>query len=392
MADSSPPPIEKIIERAYFHVGNGGMTLSIIEDRSPKDGATSYRFKHEMSVFGAKSEGSFPLGSSDIVSWMNMALQRVSMKVAAAFADRSFQPFDNPVEVTHSNGEEVAKLASLFRIVARFQRRADVVGYEFPSPEARREYLKEHPAADPAKHTVKRPEEKEKAKEPEPEEKEHGEHEEKPKKSWKERFQSLSDKAKSFVKNAPAEIKKFVEDDAHRRKVAHAMHKAVVEMPGKVVDNAKKAIKHEAKEFKTAGEGIATVLSGKPMTKEQKHAVKTVAFDVALTVATAAVTGGFGGIAGRAAAGFTKALAKKIALKSMTHGLGKVTTMEELAHFSHGVLEHITEAITAAENAGEGAGDLITSYVSKLVADELEDLDPEVLADALEEASKESGD
>lgn len=366
------PPVEKIIERAYFHVGNGGLTLSILEV-APGGGGTpnEYRFEHEISVFGQKSTSSFPLGSSDIVSWMNMALQRVSMKVAATSHDgRSFVPFDTPPDVTHVNGEEVQKLASLMRIVARYQRRA----YEFPSPEALHDYLHEHPQADKSKHTVKQ----------------HEEHHGGPKKSLKERLESLSDKAKTFVKNAPSDFKKFVDDEAHRRKVVHAMHAVVEKLPKSVLENAKKAVKHEIHEFKTASEGIHAVLKGEKMTDKQKKAVKTVAFDVALTVATAAVTGGaaglgLGGFAAKVGESFVKALAKKLALRTVTHGLGHVSTAEELSHFGHGLLEHLVHL--AGEEGDDKETDLVVAYITKLVADELKDIDPDVIAEALEEAS-----
>lgn len=391
MADEEP--VEKIIERAYFHVSNGGLTLSILEERWPS-GLVAYRLKHEMSNFGVTSEGSFPLGSSDIVSWMNMALQRVSMKVAAAFHDRSFRPFEDPVDITHANGEPVAKLASLLRIVASYQRQAK----EFSSPDALREYLHEHPQADKSLHSVKKPGEERH----EPEHKDKGEghgegehgHEEKPKKSWKERLQSISQAAKDFVKNAPENIKKFVEDDAHRRGVLIEMHKSLGEVPEKLWERAKHQVKHTAQEYKLAGQGVKTVLKGGKMTKEQKHAVKVVAFEAAMTVAVSAVTGGLGagasGLAGQAAQSFVTSLAKKIALNAVTDGLGRVVDVEELGHLGHGI-HHMLEHIVTADEGDKGEKgdemDLITAYITKVVAEELKELDPDTLAEALEDAS-----
>ena len=392
VADSSPPPVETIIERAYFHIENGGLTLSIVEVK-PGGGGTpnEYRFKHELSMHGQTAESSFVLGSSGIVGWMNMALQRVSMKVAAIHNDgRSLHPFDKP-QVTHTNGMAVEKLASLFRIVARYQR-----AKEFSNPEALHEYLHEHPQADKSLHTVKRPEEHK----PKPEGGHgHGHEPEGESKSWKEkakafgeRLKGLGEKAKNFVENAPAEVKKFVQDDAHRRSVLQAMHKNLENLPDTLYNNAKGAVKHEAHEFKEAAGGIKAVLKGGKMSKAQMHAVKAVAFDVALTVATAAVTGGLGlgagGLAVKSVGSFAKAFAKKIALKSITHGLHHATTIEELGHFSHGLHHTIESLLTASEKGDES--DLITAYVTKLVADELADLDPDTLAETIEEAAKEA--
>jgi hypothetical protein len=398
----TPPPTDRIIERAYFHVGNGGLTLSVIEERSPEDGTASYRFKHEISVFGASSESSFPLGSSDIVSWMNMALQRVSMKVAAAFHERSYQPFDNPPDVTHVNGEEVKKLASLMRIVARYQRQA----FEFPTPEALRKYLHDRPHADKSLHWVKEPGDDKEKSEAKPEGKGHEpKHEDEGKdkkepaakpKSWKERFQSLSDKAKAFVKNAPGEIKKFLEDEEHRRGVIQKIHHVVEHLPENVAKRVQKAIKHEAEEFKTATEGVKAVLKGEKMSDEQKKAFKEIAFEAALVVATVSITGGLGaglkGVAFASVEGFSKALAKKVALNSITHGLGRHAKLEEVAHFGHGLSELLERVITAADDEdGDVNTKLLAAYVTKLVNDELKNIDPDMLAKAVEDAAEDKG-
>lgn len=362
---AAPHPVETILERAYFHIENGGLTLSIVEVK-PGGGGTpnEYRFKHELSMHGQTAESSFVLGSSGIVGWMNMALQRVSMKVASIHYDgRSLLPFDKP-DVTHANGVEVEKQASLLRIVARYQR-----AFEFPTPRALHDYLHEHPQADKALHSVQ-------------------EHVKEKVKSWGERLKSLGAAAKKFIDNAPERVKKFVEDDAHRRHVLHAMHETLENLPENLYANAKKAVKHEAREFATATQGIKAVLRGEKMSDEQKKAVKAVAFDVALTVATAAVTGGLGaglkGFASKTAESFAKSLAKRVALRSVSHGLSNATTTEELRHFGHGI-KHV---LTAADSQGDDS-DLITAYITKVVADELENLDLDTLAEALEDAASE---
>lgn len=371
MAD--PPPVEKIIERAYFHVGNGGMTLSIVEEKSP-EGRTDYRFQHEMSVFGAKSESSFPLGSSDIVSWMNMALQRVSMKVASSFSDRSFQPFDNAPDVTHMNGEEVAKLASLLRVVARFQRRT----FEFPTPEALRKYLHEHPQADKSKHHVEKHDKDEKP--------EGGDKKPEPKKSWGERLKALGEKAKKFVENAPKAVKQFIEDENFRRGAMVKAAEALQDAPGKIVKSVVHAAKEEIKEYGEAAKGVGAILKGGKPSKEEHEAMRKVAIHMAIGVAAAALSSGGAPVMGAAALG--KALIRKVALKAVAHSLEHVHTLGEIGEIGHGLVELMDKLAAEKKDVDpmEAFGQLITAAVAK----ELKANDPEALAEALEEAAQES--
>ncbi len=383
MAD--PLPTETILERAYFHVGNGGMTLSIVEERSP-EGTKSYRFKHELSVFGAKTESSFPLGSSDIVSWMNMALQRVSLKVATAFADRSFQPFDNPMDVTHMNGQAVQKLASLLRVVARFQRQA----FEFPSEKALEEYLHEHPQADKSKHTVKEHEEKG-APEKKPDSKpEGGKGDEKKPKSWGERLKNLSEKAKKFVEAAPKALKEFIEDPKKREQTIANVVENLRSAPGKIVDRVVDAAKEEVHEFKEAGHGLSKVMSGKKPSEEESKAIKKVALHMTIAITAAALSSG--GAPFVAAGAFGKSLIRKVAMKAVKKSLEHVHMMSELGEIGHGLSEVMDKM--AAENKAKEV-DPTTAFahlIASSVAEELESHTDEDVADALDEASKQSKD
>lgn len=378
-------PVERVIERAYFHVGNGGLTLSIVE-LQPGGGGTpnEFRFKHAISVFGQSSESSFPLGSSDIVSWMNMALQRVSMKVAATAHDgRSFIPFDNPPDVTHVNGEEVAKTASLFRIVARYQSQ---LAKEFSSPEALREYLHEHPQADKSLHTVKKPGEDKKP-EGKPDDKA------KPKTTWKDVVKSLSAKAVSFVKKAPEQVKKFIENDDFRYDTIYKARKALEEAPAKFMQSAWDQAKHEAKEFKEAHDGIKAWMGGAPMTKEQKSALKKVATHVAIATVAGVLGAGLGAGAvalGKGVAGsFLSSTAKKIAVKAVTKRLEHLPAFEELHHITeHGseLVHHFIEKL-AAEDKKPSEEEILKSLILASVMKEMENLSAEELAEAIEEAS-----
>lgn len=280
------------------------------------------------------------------------------------------------------------------RIAARFEREA----FDFPTPEALKKYLQKHPKADPSKHHVQKPEKPER---PEKEEKaEKGAKGDKAKsKSFKDHYNALSQGAKKFVQSASAEIKKFITDDAHRRGVLMDIHKSMMDLPEATFNKAKKAIKHEAHEIKLASEGIKTALKGGKMTKEQKKAIRTVATHVALTVAVTAVSGGLGGgaaaFAGKASATFLSTLCKKVAFKSVTEGLGHVPTVQEVGHLGHGVAELLQHVVTADEKGKKGKAtedDLIVAYVTALVAEQIKNMDPEDLAEAIEAAAKEESE
>ena len=277
--------------------------------------------------------------------------------------------------------DEQAKLAQ--RIVARYKAATSPVAMEFDTPEAMQKYLHEHPGADPANHSVKKHDKASPG---------GGDKKPEPKKTFTERLKSMSSKAHDFVKNAPATVQKFIHDDAFRRETLTKMSEHVANLPEKTLAHVKHAIKHEAKEFQTAYHGVKAVLKGGKMTPEQKHAFKEVCFDAAVAVALTAVTGGLGGGAagavGSAAHHFASSIAKKIALNAVTHGLGNLVKVQELAHLGHGVFEHVLEAVTAAEKQTQGDDkDLLAAYVTKLVQNELKNLDPDTLAEAIEGAA-----
>jgi hypothetical protein len=78
----------RVLEESYFHTGNGGLTLRIVEEAMVWDPATlmnlptlepvsrSYRFEYSFSHMSAMVDGSFPLGTSDIARWLGEALAR----------------------------------------------------------------------------------------------------------------------------------------------------------------------------------------------------------------------------------------------------------------------------------------------------------------------------
>jgi hypothetical protein len=81
---------------------------------------------------------------------------------------------------------------------------------------------------------------------------------------------------------------------------------------------------------------------------------------------------------------FGKSFARKIAMKAVARSFEHVHTVSEVGEIGHGFLELIDKI--AAE---EGADDMdkLGQLVAAAVAKELEELDPDMLAEAVEEAS-----
>jgi hypothetical protein len=259
------------------------------------------------------------------------------------------------------------------RVAARFQARW---AYEFSSPEVLKEYLHDHPQADKTKHTVKSPEH----------------HENKPKKSWSDIAKGLTLKAQSFVRNAPDEIKKFVNDEHFRSRALMAAHKALIESPEKFVGNAWKQAKHEVHEFKEAGEGIRSWMSGNGMSKEQASAFRKVATHVAIATAAGALGAGIATGAGAAAiskgvlGAFISSSAKKIVVKSVLKRLEHLPAFEEIAHIGHHLVE-LADKFAAEEETLKDPEEVMQLLITAAVAKSIKELDPETLQEAIEDAA-----
>jgi hypothetical protein len=297
------------------------------------------------------------------------------------------------------------RVAARFRVQILSQRVAAryVEAFEFSSPKEREKYLKEHPKADPSRHTVKEKEERPGAKPEEkgdkrpkakPEEPDSGEGkdeetDEKPEKgkepapkpeakkpSFLNKLKGVTEKARSALTNSPKAVQKFFSDDAHRRKVMQSLHKSMTEAPEKYAKKLIETAKHEVHEFKEAGGAIRDVLKGKKLSDKQKKAVKTVAIHMGITLAAAALTS-TGVLAGAAAAG--QAMAKHIALKAAANALGQLHVMEEVGHVGHGVLDIMSKFAKEKEDPEE----VLAALVMKAVQEELENLDDEALVEIL---------
>ena len=243
------------------------------------------------------------------------------------------------------------------RVLARY-----LYGTEFPSEEALKEYLHEHPGADPKNHSVVKPSGKDNNK----------------KLSLKERLHSLSGKAKTFFESAPKTVQSFVHDPEARKEVTAKAAKALKDASGKVVKGALHHIKHEAEEWKVASQGVHAVLTGKDLSKEQKHAMRNVAIEIALTVTVTALTGGVTagatGMLKKTALSYVERLAKKIALNAVSDGLGNLATLQHLYHGAHGAAHLLSGLLTklADEDKKPSEEEILGYWVAGLVAKQLE--------------------
>jgi hypothetical protein len=243
------------------------------------------------------------------------------------------------------------------------QRVAARYAMEHSSPEALKEYLTEHPKADPSKHIVK-----------ERDDHEEGPGEKKgPKKSVKERLQALAQK----VKELPAAARKVVEDPKHRKEVLGKAGDSVKGSPKKYLQSLKKTWDHEKHEFKEAGSGIAAVMKGGKPSAGQKKAMQTVATHLAITAVAAALTSASPALAGLS---MGKAMVKHLALKAAAKALGDLHVLEEMGHIGHGV-HHVLDKLAADKASPEEA---FSALVLKSVTETMGNLSDEDLADILE--------
>jgi len=193
--------------------------------------------------------------------------------------------------------------------------------------------------------------------------------------SWKKTLKGLKDSAVKFVEKAPKAVKSFLGEPEFRKAALKEAKNAITKLPKKAVHRLVETAKEEVHEFKAAGEGVKAMLSGKKMSKHQKHAFKQVATHMAIGAAAAgfAATGPLSG-----AAIFAKGLARHVALKSVKKALGNLHTMEEVSHIGHGVghfFEHIaSEGESKSVDPEEAMTNLILASVAKTM-EQLKDED-----------------
>lgn len=236
--------------------------------------------------------------------------------------------------------------------------------YEFPSEGALRKYLRDHPGADPKKHTVV---------------------DKKPKPSLKDKLKGLSQGAKSFLAKAPKQVKQFFQDPDYRRESLQKLHAAMEGAPKKYGKKLIETAKHEVHEFKVAGGAVKDALKGKKLSDEQKHAVKTVAIHMGVTLAAAAFST-TGVLAGAAFAG--KATAQHIALKAAARVLGQMHVMGEAGVVGEGLLSLMSKIGAKDKQDPEK---ILSALVIQAVQEELKALEGDEAASELLEAMGKEG-
>lgn len=184
------------------------------------------------------------------------------------------------------------------RVAARYQR-----AFEFPSEKARKEYLQEHPGADPSKHTVK----------------EHGV-------DGGGGGKEPSEKAKSWLARAAGEVKSFFSDPKARQEQLTKAASRLKEAPGAAGRAAVAAVKKQLGEAKEAFEGVKTVMGGGTMTDSQKTALKKVALKAAASIAAGALVAAFPASIAQGAVG--QSIAKHVAKLVLRKALGQATGLK----------------------------------------------------------------
>lgn len=253
----------------------------------------------------------------------------------------------------------------------------DRVAKEFPSAEALKEYLKEHPNADPANHTVKKPSEGEGKGDSD----EGGEYEDVPEwasletktKGFLGKIKGLSKSMVKAVANAPKKVQQIVSDPEARKEALTSMATAVKKSPKVIANSVYEGAKKELKELKHAGHALGKVLRKPPeeWTKEDKKAV----YGAAVYVAGAAVAAAGGGPL-VAAGALGRSFALRVGAKAMHNiidtGFTYFEAAETSAHGLHHVLhvmEHMHLAADEDEKLQQALIAELTAAVTKVLAD-----------------------
>ena len=229
------------------------------------------------------------------------------------------------------------------RVAARFLRRATV----FPSEQALKTYMHEHPGADPKNHSVQ-----------EPGESGGGSGEPKP----------PSSKAQGWLARAGGEVKSFFMDPKARKESLTKASTKLKEAPEKAGRAAVDAVKKQLGEAKDAFAGVKAVMGGGSMTDVQKHALQKVALKTATTIAAGALVSAFPAVIAHSVVG--NSVAKHVAKLVLKKVLGQATGIKFAAE--------TTDAET-----------WLGSTLSMAVAETLEHLSEDDIREIMESAAEE---
>jgi hypothetical protein len=157
--------------------------------------------------------------------------------------------------------------------------------------------------------------------------------------------------AKGYVKRIGDKIKSWSEEEKQffKEKLHNGGSPERRSWGKAIMDKAKGAglaimrgLKHEAQEFKAAGQGVMKLMSGKKLDGHDKKAMLSVGKKIVITGLTAAITGGL--------AHGAAAFAKHVAIELIPHAIGEVTIggVAKAAMFAEGTNPATTLNIFAA--------------------------------------------
>jgi hypothetical protein len=194
-----------------------------------------------------------------------------------------------------------------FRVVAKYLR-----ALEFSSPEKMREYLKEHPKADPKNHSVKKDEVEQAAEDMKP-----------LARFLMEKTKSWASKTIDALKNAPKKVQNFVTNEVYRKETLEKAKETLKNAPKSLIKNGIDAAKAEVKTHKTSVNAIKDALNGKELSREQQVALIKTGYRIATAVVSVAIAGPLGG-----AVKFGASVAQSIAIKTSASVFGgELTTL-----------------------------------------------------------------
>ncbi len=222
------------------------------------------------------------------------------------------------------------------RVAARYLR-----AIEFPSEDARKQYLQEHPGADPAKHTVK----------------EQGEG------AGGEAGGKASEKAKSWLARATGDVKAFFSDPKARQESLSKASSKLKEAPAAAGRAAIAAVKKELGEAKEAFAGLKTVMGGGSMSDTQKTALKKVALKAATTLAATALVAAFPAAIAHSAVG--NSVAKHVAKTVLQKVLGSATGVKLAADVG---------SVDAEQWLGSTLAMAVADVLGKLSEDDIQEI------------------
>jgi hypothetical protein len=227
---------------------------------------------------------------------------------------------------------------------------------EFPTEDARKKYLDEHPDADASKHTVAVSKSEGKGKEEDTShDKPKGE--DKPSPGIAAKFKSFLSKVKGAkadmvkaLQAAPAKMQEFVSDPEARKRATTNVANAIKKSPEKLAKHIWEQAKSELKEIKHAGTAVKKLFK-KPVEKWNKED-RAAVYSVAVYAAGAALAASGGGPL-MAVAGVGKSFAMHVGMKAISHvvdhGFLHFEAGETALHAMHPITEVLKHLVMASD-------------------------------------------